>query len=76
MTGGIPVPADPDQLLKVARMRMPFGRYAGHRLVDLPEPYLVWFSHRGFPRGEIGRLMQLVYEIKVNGLEHLLVPLR
>ena len=67
---------DPEQLLKVARTRMPFGRYAGRRLVDLPEPYVVWFSQQGFPRGELGRLLQLTYEIKVNGLEHLLDPLR
>ena len=67
---------DPARLLKVARTRMPFGRYAGRRLVDLPEPYVVWFSQQGFPRGELGELLQLVYEIKVNGLEYLLEPLR
>lgn len=67
---------DPARLLKVARTRMPFGRYAGRRLVDLPEPYVVWFSQQGFPRGELGELLRLVYEIKVNGLEYLLEPLR
>jgi len=56
--------------------RMPFGRYAGRRLIDLPEPYLVWFAGRGFPEGRLGRMLQSVYEIKVNGLEHLLEPLR
>jgi uncharacterized protein (DUF3820 family) len=71
-----PGPPDPTQLLKVARTRMPFGRYAGRLLVDLPEPYVVWFSQQGFPRGELGRLLQLVYEIKVNGLEKLLEPLK
>lgn len=71
----LPVP-DPTQLLKVARTRMPFGRYAGRLLVDLPEPYVVWFSQQGFPRGELGQLLQLVYEIKVNGLEHLVEPLK
>ncbi len=70
-----PVP-DPTQLLKVARTRMPFGRYAGRLLVDLPEPYVVWFSQQGFPRGELGQLLQMVYEIKVNGLEHLVEPLK
>ena len=70
-----PVP-DPTQLLKVARTCMPFGRYAGRLLVDLPEPYVVWFSQQGFPRGELGQLLQLVYEIKVNGLEHLVEPLK
>jgi hypothetical protein len=72
----LPVVPDPTQLLKVARTRMPFGRYAGRRLVDLPEPYVVWFSQQGFPRGELGQLLHLVYEIKVNGLEHLLEPLK
>ena len=71
----LPVP-DPTQLLKVARTRMPFSRYAGRLLVDLPEPYVVWFSQQGFPRGELGQLLQLVYEIKVNGLEHLVEPLK
>jgi len=71
-----PIVPDPTQLLKVARTRMPFGRYAGRLLVDLPEPYVVWFAQQGFPRGELGRLLGLVYEIKVNGLEHLLEPLK
>ena len=76
MNAPLPVVPDPTQLLKVARTRMPFGRYAGRRLVDLPEPYVVWFSQQGFPRGELGQLLHLVYEIKVNGLEHLLEPLK
>ena len=71
-----PEPAPGADLLKAVRMRMPFGKYAGRRLVDLPEEYLLWFSQQGFPRGELGRLLQLVYEIKLNGLEHLLTPLR
>ena len=50
---------------------MPFGKYAGWRLVDLPEPYVVWFSQKGFPEGELGELLKTVYEIKVNGLEYL-----
>ncbi|MBI5443066.1 MAG: DUF3820 family protein [Deltaproteobacteria bacterium] len=55
---------------------MPFGKYAGRRLVDLPEPYLVWFAQQGFPKGKLGRLLELAYEIKLNGLEYLLAPLR
>ncbi len=51
--------------------RMPFGKYQGVRLVDLPEPYLVWFSQKGFPEGILGRQLQAVYEIKRNGLEYL-----
>ncbi|NQT94604.1 MAG: DUF3820 family protein [Lentisphaerae bacterium] len=73
-----PYPASPDptQLTKLANWRMPFGKYKGRRLIDLPEPYVVWFSRQGFPRGELGRLMQTLYEIKLNGLEHLVEPLK
>jgi len=63
--------SDPDLFLKLARYTMPFGKYKGRLLIDLPEPYVVWFSRKGFPRGELGRLLGIVYEIKVNGLEHL-----
>ncbi len=51
--------------------RMPFGKYSGQRLVDLPEPYLVWFHQKGFPPGKLGEQLQTVYEIKRNGLEYL-----
>ena len=51
---------------------MPFGKYKGTRLVDLPEPYVVWFSRQGFPAGKLGKMLQAVSEIKLNGLEHLL----
>lgn len=60
-----------EALLKLATAKMPFGKYAGSRLVDLPEPYVVWFSKQGFPEGELGDLLRAVYEIKVNGLEYL-----
>ncbi len=63
-------------LLELAEMRMPFGKYAGRRLIDLPEPYVVWFSQQGFPPGRLGEMLQSVYEIKVNGLEYLFEPLR
>ena len=63
-------------LLELAEMRMPFGKYAGRRLIDLPEPYVVWFSGQGFPEGKLGEMLQTVYEIKVNGLEYLFEPLR
>ncbi len=55
---------------------MPFGKYAGRRLVDLPEPYVVWLSRKGFPEGELGEMLRAVYEIKVNGLEYLFLPLQ
>ena len=57
-------------------MRMPFGKYAGRLLIDLPEPYVVWFAGEGFPEGKLGRMLQTIHEIKVNGLEFLFDPLR
>jgi uncharacterized protein (DUF3820 family) len=67
---------DPDDLLALAAMRMPFGKYRGRLLIDLPEPYVVWFANKGFPEGRLGRMLRAVYEIKVNGLEYLFTPLR
>ena len=67
---------DQSALLRLAEMRMPFGRYAGWRLIDLPEPYVVWFAQQGFPAGKLGEMLREVYEIKVNGLEYLFEPLR
>lgn len=61
-----------EALLELVRYRMPFGKYKGARLVDLPEPYLVWFSRRGFPEGKLGTLLRSVYEMKANGLAPLL----
>ena len=55
---------------------MPYGTYRGRLLIDLPEPYVVWLSKAGFPEGKLGRMLQTVYEIKVNGLEYLFGPLR
>ena len=67
---------DHRQLLELAATRMPFGRYAGRRLIDLPEPYVVWFARQGFPEGKLGEMLRSVYEVKVNGLEYLFAPLR
>lgn len=64
-----------DDLLKIANMKMPFGRYEGTTLIDLPERYVVWFFNQGLPAGELGRLLGLLYEIKLNGLESLIRPL-
>lgn len=64
------------QLLKLARYRMPFGKYKGQLLIDLPEPYVVWFAKQGFPKGELGVMLGILYEIKLNGLEYLFKPLR
>jgi uncharacterized protein (DUF3820 family) len=71
-----PVPLNPQMLVDLARMRMPFGRYEGRLLCDLPETYLVWFNQKGFPPGELGVLLAALYEIKLNGLEYLLKPLK
>ena len=64
-----------EDLLKVARWKMPFGKFQGKRLIELPEEYLLWFVDRGFPEGELGLMMQLTLEIKINGLEKLIFPL-
>lgn len=63
-------------LQDLVKMEMPFGKYKGRILCDLPEPYLVWFNNKGFPGGRLGMLLQTIYEIKLNGLEYLLKPLR
>ena len=67
---------DPELMLKLARMKMPFGKYQGRLLIDLPEPYVVWFHANGFPSGELGVLLQTLYEVKLNGLEYLFKPLK
>jgi uncharacterized protein (DUF3820 family) len=63
-------------LLKLANMKMPFGKYQGRVLLDLPEEYLLWFAQKGFPQGELGSLMELMLDIRINGLESVLQPLR
>ena len=59
-------------LIKLAHTKMPFGKYEGWHLIDLPEYYVVWYSNKGFPAGELGKQMQLIYELKLNGLEELI----
>jgi uncharacterized protein len=70
---------DGERLIRLANARMPFGKYAGSLLIDLPEAYVVWFAReaarRGGPEGEIGELLASLYVIKENGLEGLLRPL-
>ncbi len=63
-------------LLELANARMPFGRYKDRYLTDLPEAYLVWFRQRGFPKGTIGKQLEAMYEIKLNGLEPMVRKLR
>jgi uncharacterized protein (DUF3820 family) len=64
-----------EELIKLANMKMPFGKYKGYFLVNLPEPYLVWFKNKGFPPGKLGEQLTIIHEIKMNGLEGLLYPL-
>lgn len=63
-------------LEKLLEFRMPYGKYKGRFLADLPGPYLNWFARQGFPAGEIGRLLALAHEVDHNGLGELLNPLR
>ena len=63
-------------LIELANTKMPFGRYAGRYLVDLPETYVLWFKERGYPKGKLGLMMKLVMEIQLNGLEKLIRPLQ
>ncbi len=65
-----------EDLLKLAKTEMPFGKYRGRLLIDLPEPYLLWFADKGFPEGKLGMLMKLALELKIHGLEHLIEPLK
>ena len=65
-----------DDLIKIAKWKMPFGKYQHHALIDLPEEYLFWFSRRSFPDGELGRLMALCLELKIEGLDSLIKPLK
>ena len=67
---------DPLMLIQLVTMQMPFGRYKGTLLCNLPVSYLEWFQRKGFPEGKLGMLLQTMYEIKLNGLEYLLKPLK
>ncbi|WP_413283152.1 DUF3820 family protein [Vibrio sp. MA40-2] len=66
-----------ENLIKLARTQMPFGKYAGRMLIDLPEEYLLWFANKSqFPDGELGELMQLCLALKIEGLDSLVRPLK
>ncbi|MCW5297162.1 DUF3820 family protein [Herbaspirillum lusitanum] len=67
---------DQESLLKLVSMKMPYGKYQGRLLADLPGHYLGWFAREGFPRGELGSLIALMYELDHNALRSLLDPLR
>ena len=63
---------DKQFLIDLAKAKMPFGKYKGRDLIDLPEHYIVWYHAKGFPTGKLGRQLGLVYELQLNGLEYLI----
>ena len=63
------------ELMELANARMPFGKYEGKLLIELPEHYLVWYQNKGFPKGKLGSQLAQMMEIKLNGLEKLIYPL-
>ena len=76
MMEDLPQRPDPDLLKALVSMPMPFGKYKGTLLCNLPVSYLEWFQREGFPKGKLGMLLATIYEIKINGLEQLLDPLK
>ena len=67
---------DPDILKNIVTMKMPFGKYKGTVICNIPVSYLEWFAKEGFPPGKLGMILSTIYEIKINGLEYLLEPLK
>jgi len=67
---------NPQILIDLVTIKMPFGKYQGWILCNLPVSYLEWFNRKGFPEGKLGMLLHTIYEIKLNGLEYLLKPLQ
>lgn len=67
---------DPSLLLDLVKMQMPYGKYKGYLICNIPESYLLWYKDKGFPKGKLGDLLATMFEIRVNGLEYLLTPLK
>jgi|TARA_B110000305_G_scaffold83159_1_gene93593 uncharacterized protein (DUF3820 family) len=66
---------DPNHLIELANYKMPFGKFKGYHLVKIPEYYYTWYKRKGFPEGKLGRMMMEMDEIKINGLEDLIIKL-
>lgn len=64
-----------ERVLLTLTGKMPYGKYRGGRIIDIPEPYLVWMARTGFPAGSLGQTLALAYEIKLNGLESMIIPI-
>lgn len=67
---------DSSILIELVTMKMPYGKYKGRSICDIPEHYLLWYKQKGFPKGKLGILMETMYEIQLNGLDHLLGPIK
>ena len=67
---------DPKFLIQTANTKMPFGKFKGSFLIDIPEYYLVWYRNKGFPKGKLGQMLETVFEIKRNGLEEIIYKLK
>lgn len=67
---------NPQLLIDLVKTKMPYGKYKGRLICDLPAFYLEWFSREGFPKGKLGIMLATMHEIKLNGLEGLLKPIR
>ncbi len=71
-----PMGPDPNILLELVKMEMPYGKYKGTLICNIPVYYLEWYKRTGFPKGKLGMLLETMYEIKLNGLDQLLTPLK
>ena len=67
---------DKDHLIELAHYKMPYGKYKGRYLINLPEAYLIWFKQKGFPQGKLGVLLMQILEIKINGLEPIILKIQ
>jgi hypothetical protein len=67
---------DQSKLIELAKAKMPYGKFKGRFLIDLPEHYIVWYKQKGFPKGKLGNQLEQIFEFKVNGLEPMIRTIR